>query len=363
MRSLNCRMLKCFLCLGSALLSNQLHAQQIESVSSRFVAQTTDQDDQIGFCRKCKHPGPGDCPSAQKDWDEYARKWGVAQELFDHAANDLKQVEDQRKKYVKDEGIALLEITAAKGGIIAAIKAAMKKYGMAAGAKVLGGATSAFGLYTTYEWIRWDVYPEIRDHDRALKDIGKEVEAASKLAQEAIAAMKRALAAEALCEKQAAKDDAGRAQREALVDKAKQLREKWALEGSPLYKDPNDPSAYPMNAAAALKRAIDILSAQGKNGGAANLPQYFRTQNVQLVSWTIGIAKLLSQTSNGSPSQDTYTYTLDQANAALAQVKSAEKTMQDGHALTEKQYAFEDSWGAQLADVAAQMRQYPPQPR
>jgi len=338
-----------------------MQAHQIGNASSRFLAQTPPKDDQIGFCRKCKHPGNENCDDAaraksRKDWDEYVRKWKVAQELFDQAAKDLKEASDQQHKWTRSEEKALVEITIAKGSIIKAIEKAMTT----AGAKVLGGAAKVFGLYSTYEWIRWDVYPQVRDHDRAMKDAGKEVEAAVKLAQEAIAAMKRALAAEAACKEQWAKDDAERAQREALVDKAKQLREKWALDGSALYKDPNDPSAYPMDAGAALQRAIKILSNQGgRSGSVANPPQYLET-HTQLVIRNVTFATQ-GQSSAGSPSQETYT--LDQANAALVQVQSAEKMMQDGHVLMEKQFTFEDSWRTQLSDVLAQWKQSQPQPR
>lgn len=359
------RTMLCLLSVASVLFSGQTQAQQIGSASSQFVAQTPPKDDQIGFCRKCKHPGKEDCDAAaraksKKDWDEYARKWKVAQELFAQAAKDLKQVSDQRQKWAKDEGLALAEITGGKGLIIKYIQSKMSQ----AGAKVLGGASEAFGLYSTYEWLRWDVYPEVRDHNRAMKDAGKEVETAAKLAQEAIEAMKRALAAEAACKDQWAKDDAQRAQQEALVDKAKQLRDTWALDGSPLYKDPNDPSPYPMDAAAALKRAIDILSKQsGSGGSAANSAEYFKTR-MKSINWNVTFAIPASQQpSSGGSQQKTYNYTLEQAKAALVQVESAEKIMQDGNALTEKQSAFEESWGGQLTGVLAQWQQSQPQPR
>ena len=353
------------LCASHGLSPKQMQAQQFEKISSRFVAQNTDQG-QIGFCRKCKHPEDAACDQAarekaKKDWNEYVHKWNTAQELFDQAAKDMKQSADNFHKWTRDEEKALVEITVVKTSMLKAIEKAMSQ----AGAKVLGGAAALFGALTTYLWIKTDVYPEVRDHNQEMKDAGKEVEAGVKLAQEAIAAMKRALAAEKACKDQWAKDDAERAKREALVDKAKQLRDTWALDGSPLYKEnPNDPNEYPMDAGAALHRAIDILSKKsGAAGGSANLPRYFRP-HLQPVMWRVAFT-LLHPEDQAAPgaSHSQETYTLDQANAALAQVKIAETMMQDGHTLTQKQFAFENSWRGQLATVVAQWKESPPQSR
>ncbi|HEY6944489.1 MAG TPA: hypothetical protein VI431_05055 [Candidatus Acidoferrum sp.] len=341
----------------SVLSSDQALGRGTDSVSSKSFYQKP--GEQIGFCRKCKRPDASGCDDAARQksnqaWDDFVRKWRNGVALIDRADYDAEVAKDKHDKYLVDEAEAFVEITAVKTSILAAVKSLLSKGGKV----VLEGAATLFGLYSTYEWIRWDIYPEWRDFNQAMIDAGKEMDAGAKLMDESYADLQKALAIEKECKDQWKKDDMERAKRQALLDKAKQLRDSWALDGSALFKDPNDP--IPMDAAAALKRAIDILSKQGGVGssGTPNRQSSLRLNGARLLK--VNLHLLQQSQSDKSPEP---TFTDDQLGSALQQVEAADKILQEGKTLMSKRKAFLDSWGGQLIDFAAQCKESVPQPR
>ena len=182
---------------------------------------------------------------------------------------------------------------------------------------VLKKGALVVGLASTAAWIWTDIYPHVRDHNTEVGDAQQMTRAASDLARSALDDLQHAFEQIPACQEERDKAEADRA----LVDEAKKLRDSWELEGSPLFRDPNDPAQDLLDAAEALKRAEQMLrsvqppSQQGRRQTAE--PVLISLTNETL---TEGIA--------------------DELGTALQEVEFAVASMTRARASFEKQQGF-----------------------
>jgi hypothetical protein len=288
-----------------------------------------------------------DC-DPQKYWDDYTRKWNTSQQLFEQAQKDMQSASKEFSDWEKEEGKVMVEIAAEKYDLLQTVQLALEE----AATHLLHKLVGYFGMATTAAWIYTDVYPHVRTHDQEMENAAKEVDAAVALGNEAIADLKSQLSQNANCKDQWAKADAEAKAKETLLDQAKQLRDEWQLEGSPLYKDPNDPNGYPLDARAALQRAIDILSKPGTQQGSHS------SNSRPSDRATLLDVNFLLPATDASSSDDgpVHMVSVEQLRAALKEVQSAESMMINGRAMMEKQKTFENKWGQQLGVLTGQQK-------
>ncbi len=283
-----------------------------------------------------------DC-DPQKYWDDYARKWNSSQQFFEQAQKDVKSASKELSDWEKEEGKVMVEIAAEKYDLLQAAQLALEE----AATHLLHKLVGYFGLASTAAWIYTDVYPHVRTHEQEMENAAKEVDAAVALGNEAIADLKRQLSQNANCKDQWAKADAEAKAKEKLLDQAKQLRDEWQLEGSALYKDPNDPNGYPLDARAALQRAIDILSKSGAQQGSHSL-----NSSPSDRATLLNVNFLQSETgASFSDKGPVHMVSVEQLRAALQEVQAAESMMTNGKAMMENQKTFEKKWGQQLGTL------------
>ena len=284
-----------------------------------------------------------DC-DPQTYWDDYTRKWNTSQQLFDQAQKDVQSASKELSDWEKEEGKVMVEIAAEKYDLLQTAELALEE----AATHLLHKLVGYFGIASTAAWIYTDVYPHVRTHDQEMENAAKEVDAAVALGSEAIADLKNQLSQDANCEDQRAKAGAAAKADEQLLDQAKQLRDEWQLEGSPLYKDPNDPNGYPLDARAALQRAIEILSKSGAQPSSQSLNS--RPSN----RTTLLDASFLLQATGTSSSDESQVHmvSVEQLKAALKEVQSAETMMTNGKATMEKKKTFDKKWGQKLGVLA-----------
>ena len=279
-------------------------------------------------------PGPPCDPDLLADAD---RKWKVAQDLFAAGAEHLAEASKAFHDWKVEEAKTMAEIALEKNDLLKIVELALEEGGQ----HLLHAAAGWFGLASTAAWIYTDVYPHVAEHDQAVKDAAKMTETAAKLADEAIQDLKKRFAQASACDDLRQKAIA----REKLLDQANALREKWALDGSALYKDPQDSSPYPMDAGAALNRAIQILTATSDaSTRSASPPSSAQATETEAV--------LQSR----ATSPEGLAVTVGQGREALAQIDASLQIMTAGRDLLEKRNAFDESWGAALAALMAQWK-------
>lgn len=174
--------------------------------------------------------------------------------------------------------------------------------------------------------------PHVKEHVQAEFDALKMVDAAARLAESAVNDFRAALSASASaeCEEQRQKLIA----REKLLDQARALRDKWTIDGSALYKEnQDDPNEYPMDAGAALKRAIEILSASPPGSTTTRQDLERRAASPQGLRITV-----------------------DQGRAAIVQVDAAIRMMDAGRELMGKRKTFIEQRDADLGKLTANGR-------
>jgi hypothetical protein len=248
------------------------------------------------------------------------RKWQAAQDLFKASEEHLNEASKEFKDWKTEEAKTMAEISLEKYDLMQTVELALTE----GGKHMLHGAVGWFGIATTAAWIETDVRPHVREHNQAASDAAKMTDAGAALADSAIADLTAALAQSLPCEQYRRKI----ADREKLLEQAKKLREEWSLDGSALYKDPNDPGGYPMDAGAALKHALQTLT--GSTTATRQSP---------------GIP--------AAPSQG-LVVTAEQAQAAMAQMNSVVEMMNTGRALMEKRAAFIARWSTDIRTLNTQ---------
>jgi hypothetical protein len=277
-------------------------------------------------------PKPPCNPNLQADAD---RKWKTAQDLFAASAKHLEEARKAYHDWTVEEVKTLAELSLEKKDLLDIVELALKE----GGKHLLHRAAFVFGLATSAAWIYTDVYPHMLEHDQAVRDAAKMADAATKLANEAVQDFQEAFAQDGACADLRQKSIA----RDKLLDQAKALREKWALDGSALYKeDTNDPSAYPMDAAAALNRAIQILTATPASSSTSAAPPS-----------SAQAAQTVRALQSRATSVQGLTVTVSQGRAALAEVDASIQMMSAGRDLMEKRDAFAEQWGADLMKLMA----------
>lgn len=283
-------------------------------------------------------------PCNPKDyWSDYKRESDTANDLFKAASDHSKSADKEYHDWKVEEAKTMAEISAEKYDLLQTVELALEE----GGKHILHGAVWWFGMATTAAWIYTDVYPHVRDHNQAMRDAGKMSGAGTDLALKALDSLIKDGEQEKACAEQWKQDQQRVIEQEKILDAAKKLREEWNQQGGDLYKDPNDPSGYPMNAAAALKRATGIITkSQGQESPSA--------LRLDLRNGTLRRAAMKL---NHLLQQPQITVTVEQTRAALAEVNSAIGMMEAGRRTMERQKIFEDRWAKELQALIDRHRQ------
>lgn len=264
-------------------------------------------------------------PCDKKDhWEEYKRKWATGQELLVDGNKHMEEADKEYHDWKIEETKVMGELSVEKYDLLQTIELALAE----GGKHLLHSAVGWFGVVTSAAWIYTDVYPHVRDHTQAIRDSAKMTDNGYKLANKALDDILADLAKSASCKKEHKQAEAD----QKLLDDAKALRDQWEIEGSSLYSDPNDTSGYPMDAAAALKRAKDILS----KPPSGSLTRFLMPEQDQ---------------------QGDIVVTVQQLRDALAQVEKAEQIMKAGEAKIQQQRSFESKRAEKLKAAIEKMRQ------
>lgn len=267
-----------------------------------------------------------DCEQAEKYWQEYSRKWQTSQELFEAGKLHLHEAFIEFSEWRNEGAKEFAEVETLKMGLVHMIAETLDKLGK----KVL--IRGHWGVLAAEIAVRIfiEVYPHARDFNQAMRDSRKMTDAAHKLAQESIKALVNSLDLEAACQKEAEKART----EEQFLDEAKKLRDSWELEGSVLFRDPNDPAQNLLDAAAALKRAKEVLRPQKQLSSPNDSPTSVPTKS-----------STMQQTST-SPTDTTNEDTivtveqlreaLSEVDKALAELTKAQKSLNAENAFARK---------------------------
>ena len=291
-------------------------------------------------------PPPTPKPPCDPDLQAQAdRKWQAGTDLMAHANEQLKEAKTNFQEWKVEEAKTMAEIGLEKNDLLKTVELALEEGGI----HLLHSAVGWFGLATTAAWIYTDVIPHVQQHDQEVRDSVKMRDAAMKLFDESIQDLKNSFGQSAACEEARQKSIA----RNKLLDEAKALRDKWALDGSALYRDPTDPNPYPMNADAALNRAIQILTSASSASSAAStatrsaaVPITTAQQAAQIVQ----MLKARAASPGGLP------ISASQGKAALAEIDAALQMLTAGHGQLEKRDAAADALRAALAAFIAKSK-------
>lgn len=274
-------------------------------------------------------------------WADYERKKKVAAELFQRSNKMGEEIVKEAHDYFSEEMGMMGEIGGVKGPILARIEH-MHEWGLEHMAQTRGELAQAYlnGSRVTGAVVKGvEVYGSIIPTALWLTEMGeksveieKEMDQREKMGQQAAALLDSALRdfkadfnQRHVCEEQ---DKKLRAE-EALNDEAKKKMEEWDYSPSgDLYRTP---SGEVLDAAAALKRAKQILTGQSSS--------------------SLQPSPIIQLASYSSFQPQDLRVTCDQLSAAIGEIDGAMKAFDKGMNGLSTYYASEDNHQAQIAQL------------